>query len=66
MKTSEALILIVTVAGLALFCAQGLLEAWSALVLLGLVSMVLLWHSQDTCVNNANKEKFKNTGSQFS
>ena len=48
MKTSEALILIVTVAGLALFCAQGLLEAWSALVLLGLVAMALLWHSQDT------------------
>ena len=50
MKTSEALILIVTVAGLALFCAQGLLEAWSALVLLGLVAMALLWHSQDTDV----------------
>ena len=47
MKTSEILILILTVAGLSLFCAQGLLEAWSALVLLGLVAAALLWHSQD-------------------
>ncbi|MFR0979713.1 MAG: ATP-binding protein [Holdemania filiformis] len=44
MKTSEALILIVIVAGLALFCAQGLL----AYALVSRTGRNGAWHSQDT------------------